>query len=105
MHVRCGKCPYKSRCAPSNPRRRVARYADDELREQMRDRPRGASRRHEAGMRAQSVEPVFSVVKGVQHLRRFRRRGLSKARVEWHLHLMAHNLRRMMSLAGWLTVA
>lgn len=103
--VRCGKCPYKPRCAPSNPRRRVARYADDELREQMRDRLCGASRRHDAGMRARSVEPVFSVVKGVQRLRRFRRRGLIKARVEWHLHLMAHNLRRMMSLAGWLTVA
>lgn len=100
--VRCSRCPYKSSCAPTNPRRRVARYGDDELKERMRDRHAGASRREQSGQRARSVEPVFSVVKGVQRLRRFRRRGLRKAQLEWHLHLIAHNLRRMMSLRGWL---
>lgn len=99
--VRCGSCPYHARCAPKNPRRRVARYPDDELKEQMRARLAALPARAEAGRRAKAVEPVFSVVKGVQGLRRFRRRGLRKARVEWHLHLIAHNLRRMMSLAGW----
>ncbi len=99
--VRCSVCPYKARCAPETARRRVARYPDDELKERMRERLAAAPRGAHVGLRAKSVEPVFSVVKGVQGLRRFRRRGLSKARVEWHLHLVAHNLRRMMSLAGW----
>lgn len=98
--VRCGVCPYRARCAPRNPRRRVARYPDDPLKEAMGERLAAAPRRQDGRIRATSVEPVFSVVKGVQGLRRFRRRGLRKALLEWHLHLIAHNLRRMMSLGG-----
>ena len=89
------------RCAPKTARRRVASYPDDDLKERMRARLAAAPRRQDAKIRATSIEPVFSVVKGVQGLRRFHRRGLRKVRVEWHLHLVAHNLRRMMSLAGW----
>ena len=103
--VRCGVCPYQSRCAPKNPRRRVAHYPDDRLKERMRNRLATLAREERAGRRAASVEPVFSAVKEVQGLRRFRRRGTTAVQVEWHLHLIAHNLRRMMSLAKWRSVA
>ena len=99
--VRCDACPYQKRCAPTKERRRVSRYPDDDLKERMRDRLAAAPYRQDARIRSASVEPVFSVLKGVQGLRRFHRRGLRKVRVEWLLHLVAHNLRRMMSLAGW----
>ena len=103
--VRCGVCPYRSACSPSGARRRVAHYPDDALKERMRDRLAALPRLERSGRRAASVEPVFSAIKTVQGLRRLRRRGTSKAQVEWHLHLIAHNLRRMVTLAGWRTAA
>ncbi len=43
------------------------------------------------------VEPVFSQLKGVQGLTRFRRFGLSGVRTEFALHACAHNLRRLVA--------
>jgi hypothetical protein len=46
------------------------------------------------------VEPVFTHRKENQDLRRFRRRGLAKVRLELLLHLAAYNLSRaVMALA------
>ena len=33
-----------------------------------------------------AVEPVFSEIRGVQGLRRFRRKGLNKVKMEFSLH-------------------
>ncbi len=40
------------------------------------------------------VEPVFSVLRGIQGLRRFRRRGLAGVQTEFALHVLAYNLGR-----------
>jgi hypothetical protein len=45
------------------------------------------------------VEPVLSHIKENQGLRRFRRRGLVKVRLEFMLHLIAYNLSRAVALA------
>ena len=99
--VRCAVCPYVQRCAPKTRRRRVSRYPDDPLKERMRDRLATALPGQDRGMRATSVEPIFSALKGPQGLRRFHRRGVRGARLELRLHALAHNLRRLASLAGW----
>ncbi len=43
------------------------------------------------------VEPVFAFMSGVMNFRRFRRRGLSKARMEFSLHAAAYNLGRVLA--------
>ncbi len=46
------------------------------------------------------VEPVFGEIKHIQKLYRFRRRGLPQVRLEFALHAMAHNLRRLLVLTA-----
>ncbi len=99
--VRCSVCPYVQQCAPKTHRRRVSRYPDDGHKERMRDRLAAALPGQDRGMRAKSVEPIFSAFRGPQGLRRFHRRGVRGARLELNLHALSHNLRRFVSLAGW----
>ncbi|WP_387492875.1 transposase [Photorhabdus sp. RM96S] len=47
------------------------------------------------------VEPVFSALRGIQGVERFRRRGLSAVRVEFTLHAIAYNLSRAVALILW----
>ncbi|QXF33316.1 hypothetical protein CE143_09250 [Photorhabdus luminescens] len=44
------------------------------------------------------VEPVFSALRGIQRLERFRRKGLSAVKLEFSLHAMAYNLSRAVAL-------
>ncbi len=47
------------------------------------------------------VEPVFSALRGIQGLERFRRKGLSAVKLEFTLHAMAYNLPRAVALILW----
>ncbi|NRN27936.1 transposase [Photorhabdus heterorhabditis] len=47
------------------------------------------------------VEPVFSALRGVQGLERFRCKGLLAVRVEFTLHTIAYNLSRAVALILW----
>jgi hypothetical protein len=51
------------------------------------------------GLRKQTPEPVFGIIKSVMGFRQFSMRGLEKAKGEWSLVTMAWNLKRMFSLA------
>ena len=53
--------------------------------------------RHAYAYRKAMVEPVFSFMRGVMNLQRFRRRGLKKVRVEFNLHAAAYNLGRILA--------
>ncbi|MDE9486402.1 transposase [Xenorhabdus bovienii] len=44
------------------------------------------------------VESVFSALRGIQGLERFRRKGLSAVKLEFTLHAMAYNLSRAVAL-------
>lgn len=98
----CLTCPFREQCTTSPRPRRIRREPNDEYFEAMREvmsQP-GAQKAYQ--QRQVSVEPVFAELKGVQGLNRFRRRGLQGTSVEFALHAMAHNLRRMWVLLGLL---
>ena len=52
------------------------------------------------GLRKQTVEPVFGIVKRVMGWRQMSMRGLDKARGEWSLVTMAWNIKRLHVLRG-----
>src|SRR3990172_4586291 len=52
------------------------------------------------GLRKQTVEPVFGIIKSVMRFRQFLLRGLAAAQGEWTLVTMAWNIKRMAILAG-----
>ena len=52
------------------------------------------------GLRKQTVEPVFGIIKSVMRFRQFLLRGLDAVRGEWSLVTMAWNIRRMAVLRG-----
>ncbi len=52
------------------------------------------------GLRKQTVEPVFGIIKSVMRFRQFLLRGLAAVQGEWTLVTMAWNIKRMAILAG-----
>ncbi len=52
------------------------------------------------GLRKQTPEPVFGIIKSVLGFRQFLRRGRDRVRGEWSLVTMAWNIKRMFVLAG-----
>jgi Transposase DDE domain len=51
------------------------------------------------GLRKQTPEPVFGIIKSVLGFRQFSLRGLDKVRGEWSLVTMAWNMKRMFVLS------
>ena len=51
------------------------------------------------GLRKQTVEPVFGIIKSVMGFRQFLLRGLDAVQGEWNLVTMAWNIKRMAVLA------
>ena len=52
------------------------------------------------GLRKQTPEPVFGIIKSVLGFRQFLLRGIDGARGEWSLVTIAWNMKRMFTLAG-----
>jgi transposase len=52
------------------------------------------------GLRKQTVEPVFGIIKQVMRFRQFLLRGQQKVAGEWQLVALAYNLKRMATLAA-----
>ena len=52
------------------------------------------------GLRKQTVEPVFGIIKSAMGFRQFLLRGLASVRGEWTLVTMAWNIKRMAVMAG-----
>lgn len=50
------------------------------------------------GLRKQTVEPVFGIIKEVLGFRRFSLRGLSKCNLEWDLVNTSYNLERLIAM-------
>jgi len=63
--------------------------------EQMKHRLKTRAGRALYGLRKQTVEPVFGIIKSVMGFRQFLLRGFEAARGEWSLVAMAWNIRRM----------
>jgi IS5 family transposase len=69
--------------------------ADAPFAERMRHRTATAAGRALYGLRKQTVEPVFGIIKAVMGFRRFMLRGLAKVSLEWDLVCLAYNLKRL----------
>jgi hypothetical protein len=50
------------------------------------------------GLRKQTPEPVFGIIKSVLGFRQFSMRGLEKVQGEWNIVTMAWNIKRMFAL-------
>jgi transposase len=68
--------------------------------QRMRHRLQTRAGRALYGLRKQTVEPVFGIIKAVMRFRQFFLRGLAAVRGEWSLVTMAWNIRRMAVLRG-----
>jgi len=67
---------------------------------QMKHRLKSRAGRAAYGLRKQTVEPVFGIIKAVMGFRQFLLRGLEAVQGEWSLVTMAWNIRRMAVLSG-----
>ena len=65
---------------------------------QMAHRLKTKKGRADYGLRKQTVEPVFGIIKHVMKFRQFMVRGLTQVGHEWNLVALAWNLKRMMSM-------
>lgn len=71
----------------------------------MAHRVRCAEGKQLYGLRKQTVEPVFGIIKEAIGFRRFSMRGLAKVNLEWSLVSTAYNLKRLFSLGAKLANA
>lgn len=67
--------------------------------ERMKHRLKTRQGRSLYGLRKQTVEPVFGIIKSVMRFRQFLLRGLAAVRGEWMLVTMAWNIKRMAVMA------
>jgi hypothetical protein len=67
---------------------------------QMKYRLKTQAGRALCGLRKQTVEPVFGVIKSVMGFRQFLLRGLEAVKAEWSMVTMAWGIRRMAVLRG-----
>lgn len=68
--------------------------------DRMKHRLKTTQGRKRYGLRKQTVEPVFGIIKSVMRFRQFLLRGLNSVRGEWNLVTMAWNIKRMAVMAG-----
>ncbi len=102
--VDCSTCPYREKCVKSenlganrrlNINRKLSLYK--EKAKQNLNSEIGIKMR---SLRPVEVESVFGDIKGNFGMRRFSLKGLKKVSIEWGLHSIAHNMRKMAALMG-----
>ncbi len=93
----CQTCPVKARCTTGK-ERRITRWEHEHLVEAMHDR----MSRDPAlmGLRRSTVEHPFGTIKAWMGATHFRMRGLRNVRTEMAFHVLAYNIKRMISLIG-----
>lgn len=90
----CQNCALRGECTTAKAGRRIRRLEGDEAKEALREVMQHPLAQKEFGQRQAMVEPVFSHLRQIQGLTRFRRRGLAGVKREFALHVLAHNLNR-----------
>jgi transposase len=93
----CPGCPLKQQCTPSH-YRRITRWEHEEVLDAMQER---LDRTPEtARLRRQTVEHPFGTIKSWMGATHFLTKTLGRVRTEMSLHVLAYNLKRLMSLLG-----
>ena len=90
----CQNCVRRGECTTAKAGRRIRRVEGDEAKEALREVMQHPQAQKDFGQRQAMVEPVFSHLRLLQGLTRFRRRGLSGVKREFALHVLAYNLSR-----------
>ncbi|WP_372972611.1 transposase [Marinobacter sp.] len=93
----CNGCEHRAQCTRNKKGRRLKRYDGDEAKEALRQVMCHPKAKRRFSRRPAMVEPVFSVMRGLQGLNRFRRKGLAAVRTEFALHVLAYNLGRALA--------
>jgi hypothetical protein len=93
----CQTCEIKARCTTGK-ERRITRWEHEHLVDEMRDR----MSRDPAlmSLRRSTVEHPFGTIKAWMGATHFRMRGLRNVRTEMAFHVLAYNIKRMISLIG-----
>lgn len=102
--LNCAGCPNRERCVKSekplaNRMLNINRKLN-EFREQARQNLTSEIGLKMRSLRSVEVESVFGDIKGNFGMRRFLLRGLEKVKIEWGLHCIAHNMRKMVVMMG-----
>ncbi len=96
---KCRDCPLKARCTTNKRGRRISRWVDEKLLEEMarrvRARPEVMRRR-----RQQLSEPPFGTIKRAMGHSYFLMRGLNKVGAEMSLTVLSYNIKRVINLIG-----
>jgi transposase len=93
----CFTCPLRPRCTPTQ-RRIIKRWENEDVLDRMQAR---LDRMPEAmGVRRQTVEHPFGTLKAWMGATHFLTRTLDKVRTEMSLHVLAYNLKRMITIFG-----
>ena len=101
----CQECPYSKRC--------IKQSNNPDFKKQIYINPKGNELKAEArtnltseyglkmrSLRPVEVESVFGDIKGNFGVRRFILKGLEKVKLEWGLHCIAHNMRKLAVVLG-----
>lgn len=91
----CGNCPLASRCLAGDGARLIKRSEGEELLEAQRQKMELEDVKQQYALRGQTVERGFGDAKGNRMVTRFHGRGLSRARAETGLLVVAQNLLRL----------
>jgi transposase len=93
----CHGCPLKEKCTPSQ-QRRVTRWEHQDVLDDMQVRLDGNP--DAMRIRRSSVEHPFGTIKSWMGATHFLTKGLERVKTEMSLHVLAYNLKRLMTLLG-----
>jgi transposase len=94
----CRACELKSQCSNSKQSRRITRWVHQDEIDHLDDLM--ASMPESMLIRKQTVEHPFGTIKCWMGATHFLTRGFKNVRTEMNLHVLAYNLKRMMSIHG-----
>ena len=95
---KCLDCPIKSKCTTNQRGRRISRWVDEKLLEDMARRVR--ARPELMRRRQQLSEPPFGTIKRGMNQGYFLMRGLHKVGAEMSLTVLSYNLKRVINIVG-----
>lgn len=95
---KCLSCPIKSKCTTNQRGRRISRWVDEKLMEDMARRVR--ARPELMRRRQQLSEPPFGTIKRAMNQGYFLMRGLHKVGAEMSLTVLSYNLKRAINITG-----
>jgi len=95
---KCAGCPIRSKCTTNKRGRRISRWVDEKLLEDMARRVR--ARPEMMRRRQQLSEPPFGTIKRAMGQGYFLMRGLHKVGAEMSLTVLSYNLKRVVNIVG-----